>query len=180
MSADLVVKMDDQEWRFSGDDLERIKSCSKLVKEIVEEAQELEPDREEDIELLIDSQKFKPAQIQESLEYLKSHNYNPPEYGKVISNQLEKNIEDEAGRLLVSKYDRITVSELLGCADYLQISSIEKLCLFRVAVEVFIDTNQPGAVNSMMEKFDIKSTYSVQTEIDLKKNYTFLNPKQAV
>merc|ERR1712003_287813 len=98
MNADLFVKMDNQEWRFSGDELEKVMSCAKLIQEVVEETQEFDPDREEDIELLIDSEKFKPAQVQQCLDYLRAHNYSPPEYGKIISNQLDKNIEDEPGR----------------------------------------------------------------------------------
>ena len=177
MSSDLVIKMEGQEWRFSGDECEKLKSCSHMVKDRAEEVTESDPDTTEDIEIPITDDRFKPAQVDECIKYLKSHSYNPPIYGKVISNQIEKNIEDEAGRTQVSAYDRITVAKLLSCADFLQIPSIITLCLFRVAIEIFIDTNQAGAVNNMMEKFNITATYTVQTEVDLKAKFPFLSQK---
>ena len=101
--------MDDKEWRFMGDEVNRLKNCCDSVKNLMDEREELDPDNTDDIEFLVVSEKFKPQQVDEALKYLKDNNYNPPQYGKVISNVLEKNVEDEPGRQLASKYDYLTV-----------------------------------------------------------------------
>ena len=128
MSVELVIKMDPKEWRFSGEEVNRLKNCSDAVKNLMDEREELDPDNTEDIELYVTSEKFMPIQVDQALDYLKNNNYNPPQYGKVISNILSKNVEDEAGRQLAEQYDFLTIHQLLAAAEYLQIPSLSKLC----------------------------------------------------
>ena len=45
----------------------------------------------------------------------------------------------------------------------------------RVGSEVFINTNESGAVTKMMQKFNIQSTYTIHTEQELKNKYPFLS-----
>ena len=152
MATSIILKMGSKTWEFDSHQAADLKGCSELIKIQIEEREELDPDNEEPIEIEIFSNDlFQESHVEECFEYLRKNGYKPPEYGKVISGTIEKNIEDDAGKDLAAKYDMITIKPLGSAAQYLQIKSLMRLCLIRVATEVYIDTNQSGAVQLMME-----------------------------
>jgi hypothetical protein len=177
MSVAAVLTMGDREWRFTADEVRLLRECSLIVGQQLDERESLDPDNTDDLEIPLEggpSQQFKVEHVDKAVDYLRHHNFKPPTYGKVISGDLSKNASDPYDVYLVGSYQIVGIRPLHACAEFLQIESLSKLCLIRVGTEVYIDTNESGAVQKIMSKLKITQVYTVQTEVELKGKYPFL------
>ena len=52
--------------------------------------------------------------------------------------------------------------------------NLKHLCYFYIGCKIFIDTNEPGALEKIKKEYGIESDYSINVEMDLKKQYPFL------
>ena len=153
---------------------QKLKECSELVGHMYDERYELDPDNTEPIQIHICGQGFGGNDLKTAINYLEHYDYIPPVYGKIISNELRKNCQDEYDTKLAHSYNFDTIKRLHSCASYFQISSQTKLCYIRIGCEFYINTNESGAVQKMMDKFGIMEAYTIQTETELKNQYPFL------
>ena len=152
----------------------KLKPCSDLVGHLLDEREELDPDNEEPIQILVSGQQFGANEVRTAFDYLEYYGYNPPDYGKIISNDLRKNCKDDYDTKLISNYNLDTIKRLHSCASFFQIRSLTRLCYIRIGCEVYMNTNESGAVQKMMDKFSIMETYTIHTEQSLKNQYPFL------
>ena len=150
---------------FSADKAAKLKNCSDLIAMLLDERMDIDPDNDEPIEISIDSGiGFSSEEVTKAFKYLEHYNFEPPEYGKIISQEIKRNCKDEYDAGLIDSYDLATIKQLHNCAGYFQIKSLLKLCYIKIGCEVYMDTNQSGAVQKMMEKFNINETYTIHTE----------------
>jgi purine nucleoside phosphorylase len=61
----------------------------------------------------------------------------------------------------------------------LGIKSLANVCYVKIGTEIFINTNKVGSLNAIKEKYGIVGDYTIQVEVDLKKQYPFMNTNKA-
>jgi hypothetical protein len=152
----------------------KLKKCSELVSQLLDEREELDPDNEEPIQILVSGQGFAANEIKIAFAYMEHYDFNLPDYGKIISTDIRKNCHDEYDATLANSYNLENIKILHSCATFFQIRSLTRLCYIRIGCEVFMNTNESGAVQKMMDKFKIEHAYTIHTEQSLKNQYPFL------
>ena len=152
----------------------QMKSCSDLIAQMLDEREELDPENDEPIQILVSGQQFSGKEVKIAFNYLEHYKYCPPDYGKIISNVIKKNCRDDYDTALIMQYDLNNIKLLHSVASFFQIRSLTRLCYIRIGIEVYMNTNESGAVTKMCEKFAITETYTITTEQALKNQYPFL------
>ena len=141
-----------------------MKSCSDLIAQMLDEREELDPENDEPIQILVSGQQFSGKEVKIAFNYLEHYKYCPPDYGKIISNVIKKNCRDDYDTALIMQYDLNNIKLLHSVASFFQIRSLTRLCYIRIGIEVYMNTNESGAVTKMCEKFAITETYTITTE----------------
>ena len=149
---------------IEGSKTAKLKACSELVNQLLEEREELDPDNDEPIQILISGQGFTANEVKIAFAYMEHYDFNCPDYGKIISNDIRKNCHGDYDANLASSYNLENIKILHQCASFFQIKSLVRLCYIRIGVEVFMNTNESGAVQKMMDKFGIAQAYTIHTE----------------
>lgn len=159
---------------FPANVAQQLKPCSDLIAQMLDEREELDPENEEPIQILVSGQQFSGKEVEVAFNYLKHYNYTPPEYGKIISNVIKKNCRDDYDTALAMEYNLGNIKNLHSVASFFQIRSLARLCYIRIGIEVYMNTNESGAVGKMCDKFGITEPYTITTEQNLKSQYPFL------
>jgi hypothetical protein len=159
------IKIEEETLSFPPATAQKLSLCSELIRTLMEERDDLDPDSTDSISVQIDTHDFTMSHIKKSIEYLEHYDYNPPKYGNIISHDLRKNLSDDWDSEFAASFTMLTIKPIHACAEYLQIFSLRELCLIRIGSEVFIDSEEPGSIFSLMKEHGLTDVYSVQTEI---------------
>lgn len=164
---------------FGPADAQKLRNCCALVHTQLESREMDEPDNTDPVRIPLILIEYTVADYKAAMDYLKRKNFAPEEYGKCISAEMTKNVQDSEDANLVGAETGFegmkSVRSLLKCASYLQITSLMTLCYLKVASCIYIDTNESGAVDKVKQAFNIDGNYTIETETNLKTKYPFLN-----
>ena len=94
MSASCGVKItvNGETFEYDSATASQLKQCSGLIRDQLEERAELDPDNTDPLEIQISGQDFGKEEVGIVMDYLAHYNYNPPQFGKIISNTLRENL----------------------------------------------------------------------------------------
>ena len=131
-----------------GEDLEKLENCSKFIKGELEQHKELNGEDSENLDesdfilrMEVNVDGFSDREINSAIEYLKRHNYNPPNYHQNVLDNSENvnffNFFDEKDKILAEKYCDNEIYKLQSCAEYFQIDSLDTFCTAVIASRIY-------------------------------------------
>ena len=168
------VTLGDRTWDFTGDDAKGLAACSEFVRGMAEDAEANGNDASEAIPITIEGG-FDAAHLEDAFTYLRDSNWQPMPPARVAGGTVAELGLDVPSKALLDRYTHDTIFEVFMVADYFRMDALRKLCLMRVAVEVFLDASKPDALKTVMARCGCDQSYSMQIEANLKVEYPFLS-----
>eukprot|EP01015_Nassula_variabilis_P022034 TRINITY_DN399_c0_g1_i14.p2 TRINITY_DN399_c0_g1~~TRINITY_DN399_c0_g1_i14.p2 ORF type:complete len:215 (+),score=80.31 TRINITY_DN399_c0_g1_i14:34-678(+) len=142
----------------------RIQKLSGLIQTTLQDTQETEipiPDVDGDV-------------FQKVVEYCQLHDYNPRHYKKPIVTKELSEILDTKDLKFLEPYNIENLKPLVDAAVYLDMKSLQDLCVIRIASEFFVG-HAPTGVQEVMKRHGIKDELGLQEEEELLKKNPWLN-----
>jgi hypothetical protein len=118
ISCSIDIQIEDETISFPPTHSQKLSACSELIRSLMEERDDLDPDNTDSILVTIDTHDFRMEHIRKTIDYLEHHNYNPPKYGKIISHDLRKNLADVYDSDFALGYTILTIKPIHACAEY--------------------------------------------------------------
>ena len=146
-------------------EVEKIKTCSEFISGNLEFA---DMDEEEKV-FTLESDEFGEEELRNAIEYLRNHNYSPPHYKKISSDNIDSELNTESERQLASKYrGQKDIKRLLFAAKYLQIKSLQLFALVLLGVSYKVNENKHDSLNTVKAFHGIKDEYDMNVEKEIK------------
>eukprot|EP01016_Furgasonia_blochmanni_P045593 TRINITY_DN644_c0_g1_i6.p2 TRINITY_DN644_c0_g1~~TRINITY_DN644_c0_g1_i6.p2 ORF type:complete len:237 (+),score=96.66 TRINITY_DN644_c0_g1_i6:65-775(+) len=96
------------------------------------------------------------AILQKVIDYCQAHNFNPPPVKTPLkSNDLQKNL-DEKDYNFVKGYTNTSIKDLVNAAYYLQMNSLKRVCLCRIATD-FVIGNESDSIAKLKKQHGINA-----------------------
>eukprot|EP01015_Nassula_variabilis_P022033 TRINITY_DN399_c0_g1_i12.p2 TRINITY_DN399_c0_g1~~TRINITY_DN399_c0_g1_i12.p2 ORF type:complete len:184 (-),score=68.57 TRINITY_DN399_c0_g1_i12:168-719(-) len=112
--------------------------------------------------------------FQKVVEYCQLHDYNPRHYKKPIVTKELSEILDTKDLKFLEPYNIENLKPLVDAAVYLDMKSLQDLCVIRIASEFFVG-HAPTGVQEVMKRHGIKDELGLQEEEELLKKNPWLN-----
>jgi hypothetical protein len=146
-------------WSFNPDEAKGLAANSGFVNDLQEEYEQSGQDPSEEIQIEINQQNFELCHVDDALQFLRDSNWQPEAPRKVTSNKLDSIGLSDPAKALLTKYDHETIYKVFSVAEYFRIETLKTVCRVRVAMEVWMDPTDPGALEKIREKVGLKEDY---------------------